>query len=111
MNDPFGRSRMPRTLTREGRVELVGEVAEALRDGRMPDPEGAMFVGAALLAWLEADGGDLGRHFLRVCSPRGSRHTPAFIWQRIRNKPSSSMNDTRRATEHDCAVDHFITIK
>lgn len=47
------------------------EVAEALLEG---NSEGSLFVGSALLAWLE-NGGDLVRDYLQIAAPRGSHRT------------------------------------
>lgn len=71
---------IPLTETREGRVLVLGRLAEALLDGRMPDRESATFLGAALLAWLE-QGGQLTRDYLKIDAPQGSRITPDIIWR------------------------------
>jgi hypothetical protein len=70
--------RAPAALTREGRIALIGEVGKALLDGRSPSREACMFVGGALLGWLE-QGGDLARDFLKVVKAK-SHNTPARIW-------------------------------
>ena len=77
MHDPFGRSRLPGDISPEGRVRLIDQLAEDLLSLRMPSPEAALFVGAALTAWLE-DGGALDRDHFRVVN-----RTPAAIWQEL----------------------------
>lgn len=73
--------RAPATFDRSGRVRLLGEAAQALLAGRLPGRESALFVGGALLSWLE-NGGSLERDFFKVTKPK-SHHTPAAIWQQI----------------------------
>lgn len=83
-HDPFNRSRLPAGFDRADRVRLIAEAAEALLEGRMPDPAARMFVGGALVAWLR-DGGRIGaleRDFLKVAAPRSSRHTASELWRR-----------------------------
>jgi hypothetical protein len=65
-------------LEREGRVRLIGEAAHMLIKTGTP---AGLFVGGALLAWLE-NGGHLERDFLMVTKPQ-SRHTAAYLWQRF----------------------------
>jgi hypothetical protein len=74
----MGRS-APAMLDRAGRIRLIGEAAQSLRDEKMPSREAALFLGGALLAWLE-NGGDLERQYLQV-TKRASHHTPAVIWR------------------------------
>ena len=87
VHDPFGRSSgPPRGLTREDRVLLLQETAEALLEGRLPDADARLYTAAALLSWLER-GGDLERDHLKVCAPVGSHRTPASIMRsRKRNR-------------------------
>ncbi len=87
--DPFGRSQLPAHLCREGRVRLIGELAEALLAGEPPNRAVALFVGGALLGWLE-NGGSLERSFLRVSAKAGSHGTPAAIWRALRQQQRSS---------------------
>lgn len=88
-HDPFGRSRLPSDFTREQRVRLLAEVADALLSRRTPSVEAAMFVGGALAAWLESGGGvgSLERDHLRVVPPKGSRLTPTEVLRRARAEP------------------------
>ena len=58
LHDPFSRTRLPAASTREDRVRLVGEAAEALLHGRLPDAPARLFLAGAISAWL-ARGGDL----------------------------------------------------
>lgn len=91
-NDPrelqaiLGGARAPRALTREDRVRLLGECFEALRDGRTPSREAALFVAGGGLAWLEGRG-DLLRECWRVVRPK-SHNTAAAIWRRLRDSSS-----------------------
>jgi hypothetical protein len=72
-------TRPPRRFDREGRVALLGEAAQALLDGRMPDDEARLFLAGALTAWLQR-GGSLERDFLRVVKAKSHR-TPSAIWR------------------------------
>ncbi|MGE3348319.1 MAG: hypothetical protein AB7I35_12875 [Ramlibacter sp.] len=101
--DPFGRSSLPAEFTREDRVRTVGEVFEALRAGRMPAPEKAMFVAAGVLAWLEG-GGHLTRDYWKTAGPQGSTHTESVLWRQA--KCSS-----RRATGQENADTIQSTLK
>jgi|KBSMisStaDraftv2_1062788.scaffolds.fasta_scaffold804733_1 hypothetical protein len=74
--------RVPRHVSRAGRVLLVSEVAEQLSRGSLPSPEARMFVASALLAWLSA-GGDLVKDHLRIAAPRGSHHRPEVLYRRL----------------------------
>ncbi len=80
-HDPFGRARLPTGYTREHRIRLLREVADALLGGRRASREAELFIGSAFDAWLREGGGigALERDFLRVTPPRGSRRTPAEI--------------------------------
>ena len=91
--DPFGRSAMPSGFTREDRVRLIHQAAEALLAGRLPDPAARLFLAGALRAWLENGGriGELERTYLRVAAPRRSTMTPSRVWARDCS--------TRRATD------------
>jgi len=77
-HDPFGRSALPAGFSREDRVRLLREVADALLAGRPPDRAAALFVGGAFDAWL-THGGALERDYLGVTPPRGSHRTAAAI--------------------------------
>lgn len=82
LNDLFSRSRLPARLSREGRVQLLGQLAKALLSDKRPDRDAALFLAGALLAWLE-HGGDLERDYLRVSATAGSHRTPAAIWEAL----------------------------
>ena len=86
--DPFGRRcERPSGFTREDRVRLVAEVADALLAGEIPSAPARLFVGAALSGWL-AEGGRLGaleRDFLHVAAPARSTATPSRLWARLRS--------------------------
>jgi hypothetical protein len=60
---------------------LVGQAAEALMHGRLPDAPARLFLAGALWAWLQR-GGSLEGDYLRVTAPAGSHHTPAVLWAR-----------------------------
>lgn len=83
-HDPFGRSATPAGFTREDRVKLIAEAAEALLADRLPHPVARFFLGAALAAWLREGGrlGALERDFLRVTGKERSRLTPARLLAR-----------------------------
>lgn len=74
----------PAALSREGRVALLIEVAEALLEKREPDPEAALFVGNAIKRWLQ-DGGDLAKDFFCVVKAH-SHHTPSYIYREYFSK-------------------------
>lgn len=89
--DPFGRTALPATAgrdrySREHRVRLVGQAAQDLvaLAHQLPHPQAALFVGAALEAWLRTGGalGSLERDHLQVTGPARSRLTPARLWAR-----------------------------
>src|SRR5262245_10889793 len=71
-------------LERADRIRLLGEAAQALLEGRMPDRPAALFLGGAIESWLR-EGGDLERAYFRVRGPRGSRRTPSAIWRAHRD--------------------------
>lgn len=85
--DPFGRSRLPATFDRAGRVALLAECADALLAGRLPSVSARMFVGSALSSWISEGGriGALERDFLRVAAPPRSTATPARLWAAMRS--------------------------
>jgi hypothetical protein len=70
----------PAGLSRENRIRLLGEAANALIEGKLPEAEARLFLAGGLLAWLR-DGGRLTRDYWRVDPRRGSRRTPASIWK------------------------------
>lgn len=77
----MGGGELPATATREGRVQLLAEAADALVAGRTPSRESALFLAAGVLSWLE-HGGDLARDFWRVTRPK-SHHTPQFFYRQL----------------------------
>jgi hypothetical protein len=84
-HDPFGRSALPPDFSREHRIQLIGEAAQALLQGRLPSPAARLFIGGALDAWLQQGGrlGALERDFLKVSAPARSTLTPARVHARI----------------------------
>ena len=83
----LGRNRLPADFSREGRVALIGEAAEALLRGELPHATARVFLAAALSGWLQSGAGvgDLERRFFRVAARRGSHATAAEIWHQIRS--------------------------
>ncbi|MDT3678063.1 MAG: hypothetical protein ROZ64_04415 [Burkholderiaceae bacterium] len=83
-NDPFGRAQLPTGFTREHRVRLLREIADALIAGRRASRAAELFVGGALDAWLTEGGGlgSLERDYLRTTPPRGCRLTAAEVLRR-----------------------------
>lgn len=101
MHDPFGRSALPADFSREGRVRLIAEVAEALLAGRLPGAAARLFVGGALQAWLREGGrcGALEREYLRVAAPRSSRHTASELWRRCSSSRGTTRDDGEGSIE------------
>jgi len=82
--DPFGRSRVPDALSREGRIRMLARAAAALLEGQLPDPAARLYLGAAISSWLREGGrvGDLERRYLQVTAKERSRMTPARLLAR-----------------------------
>lgn len=80
--------RAPLSLSREGRIRLIGETAKALLAGRMPSKSAALFVGGALDSWLR-EGGRLERDFFKVLRPR-SHYTVARAWAKLEAQNSEA---------------------
>jgi len=100
-NDLLGRAQLPALLGREGRVALIGQLAQQLLAGTVPDRSAAAFVGGALLAWLE-HGGDLERTFLQVSAKAGSHDTPSMLWKRSsRGGPGLKQGEKLAASSTD----------
>lgn len=95
MHDPFGRSRLPADFSREGRVRMLGEAAEALLAGRLPDASARLFLAGALQAWLAQGGrcGSLERDYLRVTQRERSRLTPQRLFARCARTATSDDAD------------------
>ena len=74
-------SQLPAGHEREQRVRWIAETGQALKRGELPSLEARVFVGGALMAWLQ-EGGDLCREYFRVVKPK-SHHTAAFIYRRL----------------------------
>ncbi|MCL4182839.1 MAG: hypothetical protein KJ011_05270 [Burkholderiaceae bacterium] len=78
IRDPFGRPLgPPALLSREERVELLREIADALDAGRMPSRYAGKYLAGALREWLRGDG-DLER-LLGVRPSKGSHKRPATV--------------------------------
>lgn len=73
--------RAPQRYDRRGRVELIGQAAEALLAGKLPADEARLFVAGALVAWL-AQGGNLEKDFFKITRPH-SHVTPSRLWRQI----------------------------
>lgn len=63
---------------------MLGEVFEALRDGRPVPRAAAAFVGGAGMAWLES-GGSLERDFWKI-TKRRSHNTPSVVWHTLKRE-------------------------
>lgn len=81
LTQALGADRVPKALSREGRVLLLGEAFAALLENRLPSREAALFLGGAGKAWL-TNGGDLSRDHLKVIKPK-SKRTAAAIWREL----------------------------
>lgn len=81
LGQPLG----PRALSREGRVELLLELADALLRGDHASREAELFAGTAIRAWLKG-GGSLTGRYLDVDGIPGSHRTAAWV---ARNLSSS----------------------
>lgn len=107
-HDPFGRSATPAGFTREDRVKLIAEAAEALLADRLPHPVARFFLGGALAAWLREGGrlGALERDFLRVTGKERSRLTPARLLARCARTATSDADIDNMAPSLDGANEH-----
>lgn len=94
--DPFGRSALPAGFSREGRVRLIAEAAEALLDGRLPSAPARLFVAGALQAWLREGGrcGALEKDYLRVTQRERSRLTPQRLYARCCASTATDQDDS-----------------
>jgi hypothetical protein len=70
----------PEHLTREGRIRMLVEVADALMASRT---EAGMFVGSGIKSWLQDGSGDLCRDHWKITGERGSHRTAGWVWQQI----------------------------
>jgi len=101
--DPFGRVPSEALaigrdrFSRERRVQLLGQAAQDLvaLAHQLPHPAAALFVGAAIEAWLRTGGalGSLERDHLQVTGPARSRLTPAKLWARCAATATSTADD------------------
>lgn len=87
-------ARAPAGLTREDRVRMLGEFAEAVLEGREPERAAALFVAGGLRSWLR-EGGNLTRDYWRTAGPQGCTVTEAVLLRRLVEGSS------RRATTDD----------
>ncbi|MBY0427873.1 MAG: hypothetical protein K2Q32_01485 [Alphaproteobacteria bacterium] len=81
LTNALGGQCLPATLTREGRVRLLGKAFKDLLEGRIPSSDAALFLGGAGMAWLE-QGGSFERDYLKVVKPKSHR-TPTVIWREV----------------------------
>jgi hypothetical protein len=86
-------------LEREDRVALLGQCAQALLAGKLPDAPARLFVGGALMAWLQG-GGDLSRDYFRI-TKRASRRTATAIWREIQNGHHDDARHPDESQPHD----------
>jgi len=84
-SDPFRTAdraaRLARRMTREGRVQVLAEVADALAAGRAPDVDDARWLGAELLAWLLSSRPQQLCKALGLTAPRCSHRTPQWVYR------------------------------
>lgn len=78
MRDGLLGQAVPLALTREGRLRLLHEAAEALVAGTRPRREVELYVGSVLRAWLACGRSPFDRH-ARVSAPRGSHRTARVV--------------------------------
>jgi hypothetical protein len=85
-HDPFGRSSLPSGFSREERVALLDQAADALLRGEVPPDAARMLLGSALRAFLDSgDGrGALEGRYLRITARRGSHETPGAVLARMK---------------------------
>lgn len=108
-NDPFGRvpAKLPRALSREGRVELLAEVAECLIAGTKPDAAAATWVGSSILSWLLAgERSNLARDHLEIAAPPRSKSTPQRLYKTIcaqKTYEREELDIGAPSTDHDPA--------
>jgi hypothetical protein len=76
-------------FSRELRVGLLAEFAEATMRGQAPRKEVAMFVASGLAAWLDR-GGSLTRDYWRVAGPQGCTITESILYRRMKAGAGSS---------------------
>lgn len=96
LTDAFG-SRPPAALSRRERVRLLGEAAQALMRGELPDVEARLFLAGGLSSWL-AQGGDLLREYWQVKSSRGSHLTAPAVWQSLHRDEGDDSADLFKST-------------
>jgi hypothetical protein len=91
LHDPFRQCRpgLVADFSREDRVRLLGDFADAVMRGEAPRKEVAMFVASGLAAWLDR-GGSLTRDYFRVCGVQGCTLTPSILWRRMRDGAGTS---------------------
>ena len=77
----LGAGQAPRSATHEGRVQMFGELVNALWEGRLPSREVCVWFGGAGRAWL-ANGGNLQRKYLQLVKPK-SHHTAQWVWRKL----------------------------
>src|SRR5688572_14797658 len=87
-------ARAPRACSRAGRIELVGEAARDLAEGRLPNQEAATFLSSALLAWLER-GGNMEKDYFSITRPK-SHATPQRVWRQLEAERHRRLIDDER---------------
>lgn len=100
-HDPFDRCSpgfVPK-YSREDRVRLLGELADAVLAGEPPPRNALIFLATALSSWLQ-DGGSLTRDFLQTAGAQGCTVTEAHLWRRMQSEPAGK-GSSRRAHESD----------
>lgn len=97
MHDPFGRTSKPPTFDREHRVKLLGQAAQSLLAGELPEPAARMFLASGLLAWLQGEC-DLLRDAWKVVGKAGSHRTPAALWAAANSSSEGATGDKESDT-------------
>jgi len=90
MRDPFDLMR-PRSQSREGRLLLLAEAADALLGGVEASLESRLFAGACLAAWIR-DGGPF-EAYARIGAPRGSHRTHPRLYSALIGDEESEILD------------------
>jgi hypothetical protein len=93
LHDPFALCKpgLVADFSRENRVQLLGQFAEAVLAGVEPSKGSMMFVASGLAAWLSGSGGNLIRDHWRVAGPQGCTVTESILWRRMKAGAASSL--------------------
>jgi hypothetical protein len=88
-HDPFNRSRLPHTLSREGRVKLLVDFTADVLAERPPTRESLMYLASAFSGYFASGGalGTLERDFLKLTPAKGSKLTACELVRRGNVRP------------------------